>query len=180
MLLTSSSHSAAPLSKVLFFSFRDHRRHNLHWPFYPLQSTWYSLQFSLISFFILLYSLKFSFSLLPEHTHHPTSDSELVKHLKGIIKVLSYSIQFLYHKNRVFNIWVSSILIYVTRDHQFRGGPISLGEYMSEVLTNPKAGYYINRDVFGAEGDFITSPEVSQMFGEVRWIIFIYWTRKFV
>ncbi|KAJ0043256.1 hypothetical protein Pint_19308 [Pistacia integerrima] len=38
---------------------------------------------------------------------------------------------------------------------------------MEEVLTNPKAGFYINGDVFGAEGDFITSPEVSQMFGEM-------------
>lgn len=46
---------------------------------------------------------------------------------------------------------------------------------MEEVLTNPKAGFYINRDVFGAEGDFITSPEVSQMFGEVIPLAAIVW-----
>ncbi|CAH1421935.1 unnamed protein product [Lactuca virosa] len=50
---------------------------------------------------------------------------------------------------------------------KFREGLISVAEYMEEVLVNPKAGFYINQDVFGAEGDFITSPEVSQMFGEM-------------
>jgi NADH dehydrogenase [ubiquinone] 1 alpha subcomplex assembly factor 7 len=37
-----------------------------------------------------------------------------------------------------------------------------------EVLTNPIAGFYMGEQVIGSSGDFITSPEISQMFGEVR------------
>ncbi|CAM9133031.1 unnamed protein product, partial [Lampetra planeri] len=52
-------------------------------------------------------------------------------------------------------------------------GPISVAEYMREVLTNPVTGYYVKNDMLGPDGDFITSPEISQMFGELLgvWII---------
>ncbi len=53
-------------------------------------------------------------------------------------------------------------------------GPISVAHYMAES----NARYYGARDPLGSEGDFITAPEISQMFGELigLWLADM-WTR---
>lgn len=46
-------------------------------------------------------------------------------------------------------------------------GPITLADYMATCLLHPEHGYYTTRPPFGAAGDFITAPDISQMFGEL-------------
>jgi SAM-dependent MidA family methyltransferase len=46
-------------------------------------------------------------------------------------------------------------------------GPISVAQYMTACLHDPDFGYYATRPALGEDGDFITAPLISQMFGEL-------------
>ena len=60
-----------------------------------------------------------------------------------------------------------SDLTTILRDKIAAEGPISLADYMGLALGHPEHGYYTTQDPFGARGDFITAPEISQIFGEM-------------
>nr|WP_299505822.1 class I SAM-dependent methyltransferase [uncultured Rhizobium sp.] len=57
-------------------------------------------------------------------------------------------------------------------------GPISITDYFALCLADPEHGYYQTRDPFGTAGDFVTAPEVSQLFGEMIGIFLVHAWQK--
>lgn len=53
-------------------------------------------------------------------------------------------------------------------------GPISIADYFAICLADPEHGYYRAREPFGRAGDFVTAPEISQLFGEMIGVFLVH------
>ena len=62
---------------------------------------------------------------------------------------------------------MSTPLADIIRARIARDGPMPVSDYMALALYHPEHGYYMTGTPVGAEGAFITAPEISQVFGEL-------------
>ena len=53
---------------------------------------------------------------------------------------------------------------------------LSVDQFFERVLYDNKIGYYSKKKIFGKEGDYITSPMISVLFGEMItiWLLTIW------
>ncbi|NTF32554.1 class I SAM-dependent methyltransferase [Rhizobium skierniewicense] len=57
-------------------------------------------------------------------------------------------------------------------------GPMSVTDFFALCLADPEHGYYKTRQPFGRTGDFVTAPEISQLFGEMLGVFIVHaWQR---
>lgn len=60
-----------------------------------------------------------------------------------------------------------SELAHIIERHIRMHGPMTVDVFWNYCLSHPQHGYYIKQDPLGSAGDFITAPEISQLFGEM-------------
>ena len=53
------------------------------------------------------------------------------------------------------------------KDRIRRDGPLRVDQYLEACLHDASHGYYVNKAVLGTRGDFVTAPDISQVFGEL-------------